>query len=66
MLIRRTRTRDVRHRPSGNSSERLRVCGPESGSPKAGIPFRIGHVGEDAVVSKQGCVRLGWFDPCLP
>ena len=38
----------MRHRPSGTSSEGLRVCGPER-QPQGRIPFRIGHVGEDAV-----------------
>ena len=38
----------MRHRPSGTSSEGLRVCGPER-QPQGRIPFRIGNVGEDAV-----------------
>ena len=62
MLIRRTRTRDVRHRPSRNSSEGLRVCGPER-QPQGRIPFRIGHVGEDAV-SKDVFAWVGSIRAC--
>jgi hypothetical protein len=55
-LIRRTRTRDVRHRPR----EVLRDCGPE-GSPLGRFPFRIEHEIKCRVPR-----ILAWFDPCLP
>lgn len=48
-LKRRTRTRDVRHRPRGTASEGVTSLWPLGAAHTALFPFRIGHVGEDAV-----------------
>jgi hypothetical protein len=50
-LIRRTRTRDARHRPRGTDREGLRVCGPEGGSTRA---ISISHI---ACLAWPGLVR---------
>ena len=45
-----TRTSDVRHTGrEGLAVKGLRVFVAPRGSPQGGFPFRIGHVGEDAV-----------------